>query len=204
MNDTYQERYLAHQAKKKEQLMRSSGITPTQLPKKYAEMTEVLLRHRRSQRIFDSKPISEQELTKVLEAATYAPNSCNRHGIQLKVVTDRTEKSLLGGLLVGGVGWVHRAEAVILFIADPEAYKSPNEKDFMHYCDVGFMAMNMWLLAESMNIGACYINPNIMPVNKQIFTERFGEGIFCGALALGHYEVRSSESEHPELEEIMV
>lgn len=204
MNDTYQERYLAHQAKKKEQLTKSSGVPPIELPQEYAFMTETLLKHRRSQRIFDSKPISEQELTKVLEAATYAPNSCNRHGIQLKVVTDRTEKSLLGGLLVGGVGWVHRAEAVILFIADPEAYKSPNEKDFMHYCDVGFMAMNMWLLAESMNIGACYINPNIMPTNKPIFTERFGEGIFCGALALGHYEVRSSESEHPELEEIMI
>lgn len=203
MTDKYQERYLAHQAKKKEQLT-GIGEAPERLPDTFYNLTKILLVHRRSQRLFNSEPISDEHMEAILSAGTHAPNSCNRHGIQLKVVTDRTEKSLLSGVLVGGVGWCYRAHAIVLFIADPNAYKSPNEKDFMHYCDVGFTAMNLWLTAESLNIGACYINPNIMPVNKQIFTDRFGEGIFCGALALGNYDTRVTKAHYPDLQDIMV
>lgn len=204
MNDIFQERYLDHQAKKKEQLMKSFGVPKVELPKEYQEMTSTLLKHRRSQRIFTSDPINPEHLDAILESATYAPNSCNRHGIQLRVVADRTEKNLLNGILVGGVGWCYRADIIVLFIANPDAYKSPNEKDFMHYTDVGFTAMNMWLTAESFNIGACYINPNIMPTNKPIFTERFGKGIFCGALALGHYYTRVTKPDTPSTDEIML
>lgn len=202
MNDVYQDRYISHQEKKKRQLMFSEGEEKKDLPKSFIQSTEQLLKYRRSQRLFNNKPIEEKDLIKILDAATYAPNSCNRHGIKLKVVTDRTDKSLLNGILVGGVGWVYRADIVILFIADQEAYKSPNEKDFMHFCDVGFTAMNMWLTAESLNVGACYINPNIMPVNKSIFENRFGKGIFCGALALGNYDVRVKKADQPKREEI--
>jgi len=204
MTDAYQERYVRHQAKKKEQLMTSAGETPIRLDDGYKAMTLELLKHRRSQRIFNSEPIGEDILEAIIDSARYAPNSCNRHGVQLKVVKDRTEKSLLNGILVGGVGWCFRADTIVLFIADPDAYKSPNEKDFMHYADVGFTAMNMWLTAEAHNVGACYINPNIMPVNKDIFAQRFGEGVFCGALAFGNYDIRVTESEHPLASEIMV
>lgn len=196
MSDVYQDRYIAHQAKKKEQLMFSKG----EKPKKITDP----IKQRRSQRIFTSTPLDEKIVTKILTAATYAPSSCNRHGIKLKVITDRTEKNLLNGILVGGVGWCYRAHAIILLIADPQAYKSPNEKDFMHYCDAGFTAMTMWLTAESLGVGACYINPNIMPENKALFASRFGEGIFCGALAIGNYDIRVTEADHPTLAEIMI
>ena len=203
MTDIYQSRYLAHQAKKKEQ-MTGQGEEPQHLSEYMPVVAEKLLTHRRSQRLFNSEPIPGEILDKIIGAATYAPNSCNRHGVRLLTVIDRTEKTLLSGILVGGAGWVHRADTVVLFIADPDAYKSPNEKDFMHYCDVGFTAMNMWLMAEAHNVGACYINPNIMPVNKPIFTERFGEGIFCGALALGNYDIRVTRADHPDIENIMI
>lgn len=195
--DKYQERYIAHQAKKKDQLMYSIGEAvdkPTNLID--------LLKYRRSQRVYNTESI-EVELPQILEAACYAPNSCNRHGIELKVITERTDKNLLSGILVGGVGWCYRAQAIVLFMANPEAYKSPNEKDFMHYCDVGFTAMNMWLAAEALDVGAAYINPNIMPENKAIFQERFGNGIFCGALTLGKYDTKATKPEFPQLNEIL-
>lgn len=196
MTDLYQERYLAHQAKKKEQLMFSKGEKPKKI-------TDVI-KQRRSQRIFNAQELADKDLQTILESATYAPNSCNRHGVRLKVVTDRTEKNLLNGILVGGVGWCYRAQAVVLLIADPQAYKSPNEKDFMHYCDAGFTAMNMWLTAEQLGVGACYINPNIMPNNQVLFAERFGHGVFCGALALGHYDIRVHAPDYPNLKELML
>lgn len=211
-NTPYQQRYVKHQARKKEQLMYSKG-QPMHM-RYVPEVFEVLDR-RRSQRVFNNEPITSQEIDQILTAATMSPNSCNRHGVLVRMVSERRSKELLGGLLVGGVGWVHRAHTILLFLADPIAYASPNEKDFMHYCDVGFKAMSMWLVAETLGIGACYINPNLG--NRDIFIKEFGliedfedgrhvtrELVFCGALALGRYDVRPEKAERPSIKEILV
>lgn len=181
---SYQERYQRHQARKKLQL---------------------ILGARRSQRIFTSEAIPEPVFQDILSAATTAPSSCNRHGLKMRVVRERREKELLGGLLVGGVGWIHRADRIILFLADPAAYASPNEKDFMHYCDVGFTALPMWLVAESHGLGVAYINPNL--VDAEVFNTKFGKGlIFCGALVIGNYEKghRPEPSEVGSLKEMLI
>lgn len=204
MIDIYQERYLAHQARKKEQLTHGDTEHCAVWTDDDARLYTNFLRSRRSQRTFNHEPISEHELHTILNASTYAPSSCNRHGIGLRVVRDKPTKELLCGLLVGGVGWVHRADTVVLLMADPEAYKSPNEKDFMHYCDAGFTAMNMWLTAEALNIGCAYINPNIRAENRAYFTSAFGDRIFVGAVALGKYDARPREADHPEVYEVVV
>lgn len=205
MSETpYQGRYVRHQERKKDQLMYSKGLH-MQL-RHVPELFEALDR-RRSQRVFNKEQITALELDQILTAATMSPNSCNRHGVLVRIVSERRDKELLGGVLVGGVGWVHRAHTVILFLADPIAYASPNEKDFMHYCDVGFKAMSMWLVAETLGIGACYINPNLG--NKDVFIKNFGkhedrELIFCGALALGRFDVRPEQAERPAIKDIIV
>jgi hypothetical protein len=82
--------------------------------------------------------------------------------------------------LVGGKDWIEKADKVILFYADMLAYKSPAEKDFMPYLDTGFVAQNIYLICEVLNIACCFVNPN-----------RTGEDLdrngmrFCGAMALG-------------------
>lgn len=198
----YQERYVKHQEKKKRQLMLSEGEKATKLPQDIYG----ILKFRRSQRVFNSEPIAEKDFNKILNAATFSPNSCNRHGIKIKVVTDRREKELLNGILVGGVGWIHRAQYIVLFWADPVAYASPNEKEFMHYCDVGFTAMSMWLMADSMGIGCSYINPNVL--YKDILTVKFGkpDHIFCGALVFGKYDAdkRAIKADPGELNDMML
>lgn len=200
MTTPYQERYLNHQERKKEQITKSIGAN---LPLKLMPEVMEVLDRRRSQRLYTNEPITSDELEVILKAATMSPNSCNRHGVLLKIVSERRDKELLNGLLVGGVGWIHRAHTIILFLADPVAYASPNERDFMHYCDVGFKAMSMWLAAESIGIGACYINPNL--VDKDIFKQRFcGELIFCGALALGRFDKRPAQAERPSIKDILV
>lgn len=143
--------------------------------------------------MFNREEITETELNKILELAEYRPSSCDRRGIELKVVANRDEKDLLSGLLVGGVGWVHRADKILVFKAWQDAYKSPAEKEFMAYIDAGVLAQTLYLIAEAMNIGACYINPNIREENKQFFNERFiGQGYqFCGAIALGKYDKKA-------------
>lgn len=198
--DSYQERYERHQAKKKKQLAFSEG-------EKAECASDVLgaLELRRSQRVFNGQPIDQEIFDNILRVSEIVPSSCNRHGLKMRVISERKDKELLGGLLVGGVGWVHRADKIVLFLADPVAYKSPNEREFMHYCDVGFLAMGMWLAAEQHGIGVSYINPNIS--HKDIFQEKFGhEFIFCGALALGNYDSdkRALKSEDGQVKEMLI
>lgn len=199
-DSVYQERYVEHQARKGAQLsgreeLEAHPITPL--------CVVDALENRRSQRIFTTEPIADYVLERMLEAACMAPSSCNRHGIKIKVVQDRYEKNVLAGLLVGATGWAHRAGALFLFLADKEAYASPNERDFMHYCDVGFTAMSMWLIAEQHDLGAAYINPNL--ANKDAFEFIYGpQYVCCGALAVGPYEGRVQQSPRPSITDILL
>lgn len=185
---TYQERYLRHQQRKKESLTSNFGTQAYEKFKKkdkdsFAKITEA----RRSQRVFNGKEITEQELAYIEEAIRHAPSSCDRKAILSYPVKSRERKELLGGMLVGGVGWIHRADTIILLFADMEAYVNPIERDFMPYLDAGVIIQQVYLSAEVQNIGCCYVNPNIRDQNKHYFEQRFGKGLFCGALALGKY-----------------
>ncbi len=190
LSDKYQERYLAHQKRKAEILRSHYG---TDQFKKYNEEEQKtfieILKSRRSQRAFNREPV---KIAKILELADYRPSSCDRRSIQIKVIESRDEKDLLGGLLVGGTGWVHRADKVLLFLAWKDAYKSPAEKEFMSYIDAGVLAQTLYLICEALNVGSAYINPNIRAENKDFFYNRFiDEGYqYVGAMALGHYDLK--------------
>lgn len=193
MEDIYQQRYLKHQARKAEILKSNYG---TKDFKKYNESEQAvfveILKSRRSQRAFNREPV---EIDKILDLADYRPSSCDRRSIQIKVISTRDEKDLLGGLLVGGTGWVHRADKVLLFLAWEDAYKSPAERDFMRYIDAGCLAQTLYLICEAMNVGAAYINPNIREENQEYFHKRFvPEGFqYCGAMAVGHYDLKHTK-----------
>lgn len=166
MSDEYQERYLAHQRRKREVLIS-------------------LINERHSTRTFSEEPVGEA-LDDLLRAGERAPSSCDRRGVAIHVVADRDSKALLGGVLVGGVGWVHRAPVVLLFMADPQAYKAGDEVTYMPYLDTGAIVGQMYLAVTALGLRCCFINPNIRESNKKHFHGTFGPGIFCGALAVGH------------------
>ena len=167
--DKYQERYTAHQARK-------------------AELLHEIMKERHSSRMFDNRPIDEFELNEMIACVDLCPTSCDRKAISVVLVTDRDEKALLGGVLVGGVGWIHRAPAIVLIFADPIAYKAGNEINFMPYLDGGVAIQQLYLKATSLGLKGCYCNPNIREMNKEHFAKNFGDGIFCGAYAFGYEE----------------
>lgn len=182
--DIYQTRYLAHQKRKKDALTVTSGRKPV---KHDVKKIMTLFKSRRSQRVFNSEPITDEEIKYIEDAMTTSPSSCGRGAVSMEVVSDRQDKEILSGLLVGGVGWVNRADKIILLWADMLAYKNPAEVAFMPYLDAGVYIMAGYLASEALNIGCCYVNPNIRDKNKQFFSERFGNKLFCGALILGKY-----------------
>lgn len=201
-NNKFQNRYLAHQKHKKVQLTSNYGENP---PKKDAQMKnkyKSLIKERRSQRLFNSIDITTDELKYILSCIAESPSSCNRQAIQILCVRARNEKEILGGLLVGGVGWCHRANIIFLLFADPEAYKEKLE--YMPYLDAGVITFNTYLACETIRVGCCFINPNIRLENKDHFEKQFGKKIFCGALAIGHYSKKSKYSPKIDTSELVL
>ena len=161
--------------------------------KKQRDAFFAILEGRKSQRVYNREPITQSELVKTLEMIDKAPSSCGRQGIVYEIHNDRDSKDLLGGLLVGGVGWINRADTIILLFADMLAYKNPAERSNMPYLDAGVIIQQVYLVAEAFNIGCCYVNPNIREQNKDFFNDRFNkkEHLFCGALILGKYDKKA-------------
>jgi len=200
--DKFQKRYLDHQKHKKKQLMNTRGetikINNKNMKKEYLD----LLKNRRSQRIFNAEEITPEEMDYILNCLIESPSSCNRQAISIKIIEDRDSKELLGGLLVGGVGWCHMAKKIILLFTNTEAYKEKLE--YMPYLDSGVLVLNTYLACESLSIGCCFINPNIREENQTIFKNKFGKKTFCGALAIGHYNKKSLYSPKIKKEEILL
>lgn len=165
--DEHQRRYEAHQKRKRATLID-------------------IMRTRHSDRMFDDKPVDDALIAELAEAAQLAPSSCDRHAIEAIAITGRDNKALLGGLLVGGVGWIHRAPTIILLMGDPTAYKAPGETDFMPYLDAGVMTENILLAATAAGLATTYCNPAVREQHRPFFQAAFGTEIFCGAIAVGH------------------
>lgn len=165
--DEFQQRYLKHQKKK-------------------AKILAEIIDERHSERKFGSLSV---DVNPILDALDKVPSSCDRKAVQPMVVETRDEKNILAGLLVGGVGWAHRADKLILLLADPVAYKAGNEIEFMPYLDAGVMVQQALLTATSLGYSACFINPNIREHHKFAFETLFSDKLFCGAIAIGsNYE----------------
>jgi len=190
--DIYQKRYLEHQESKKN--MAATEEKTFYSDSEIAPLFDIMY-NRRSQRLFNSEDVSEEDLVTIINAANAAPSSCNRKAVELKVVESKESIEKLSNLLVGGTGWMKNANKVILLIANMVGYKSPAEVDFMPFLDSGFIAQNIYLACEAIGVGVCFINPNIRTENVSEFNSSFlsEEHKFCGALALGMYNLRESK-----------
>lgn len=175
--DEAQARYLAHQARKKKTLVE-------------------IMRQRHSDRMYDARPIDDHLRETIREAIGLCPSSCDRRGVRAVEVDSRDELALLSGILVGGVGWIHRAPWVLLLFAREETYRAPGEVDYMPFLDAGAVIQQVMLAATDLGLAAAYANPNIRHFNRPHFHKIFGEGIFCGAIAIGHPVPGSPDQVH--------
>lgn len=203
--DLYQNRYLIHQKNKSETLLGGNMIRQDyKYAKEVADTFMEVMENRRSQRIFNKEVV---DVTPILEAMRLAPSSCNRQAISVSLVKDRNSKDILGGLLVGGVGWIHRADTIILLWAVGSAYKATEEIFFMPYLDAGVYIMAAYLAAEVHNIGICFVNPSVRLGNREFFEQKFrphDDLIFCGALAIGMYDKKAIMPKKRSMEEMII
>jgi nitroreductase len=192
--DIYQQRYIEHQERKKKSFISDWGSQKfREYTNKDWEGLRDVFRNRRSQRVFNGEEIRDSDLEKVVNSLSLVPSSCDRKAVNVSIVRERDDKALLGGLLVGGVGWMHRSDKVLLLFADKLAYKNPAEIPYMPYLDAGVVVEHLYLVCEVLNIGCCFVNPNIREQNVQFFNDKFNrkEMIFCGAMVLGKYNKKA-------------
>lgn len=165
----FQKRYENHQKRKKEVL-------------------ELLLQENHSTRVFANTPLPADIISFFLKNGNKCPNSCDRQAITIRAIQDKDLKNLLGGLLVGGVGWIHRAPVIFLFFAYKNAYKGIQEVTYMPYLDTGVVAMHFYTMSCLSGLFGCFVNPNIREYNQNHFYLMFSpsaEMLFTGAFALG-------------------
>ncbi len=191
--DKFQNRYMQHQKRKAESLTSDFGVKVKPYKKKEQEIFFKIMENRCSQRVFNKEEMLPEDLLKIFSAIESAPSSCNRKGVETITILNRDKKDLLSGLLVGGVGWAYRGQVIFLLIANMDAYKNPAERDYMPYLDAGVLTQTIYLAAEALNYGACFVNPNIREENIDFFKKRFEikeNELFCGAVVVGKYELK--------------
>jgi len=76
-----------------------------------------LIRRRYSVRAYDPRPVEEEKLARVLEAACLAPSACNRQPFRIVVVPTRGREEELGR--VYGRPWFVQAPLVLAVCALP-------------------------------------------------------------------------------------
>jgi len=194
--DGYQKRYLSHQKRKINSLLSNYGTTEfRRYNKNEQNVFFEILKTRSSQRCFNDEEVGMEPILKAIELS---PSSCDRKGVLIKVLESREQKEILSGLLVGGVGWIYRANKILLLLANMNCYKNPIEQYNMPYLDAGVIIQTVYLTCESLNYGCCYVNPNIRQENIEFFKNSFSLSdniLFCGALAIGKYDKKHKKYE---------
>jgi nitroreductase len=114
-----------------------------------------VLKTRRVCRSFTGEPVSDEHLTRIIEAARWASSAGNRHIHKFLVVrnpdTIRNIRSVAPGML-------SEPPAAVVILTDAEAARRESiqlELDTANHGDVGTAAMNMLNMAHALGLGAC-------------------------------------------------
>jgi nitroreductase len=109
-----------------------------------------VIKTRRSIRKYSSKPIPEQQLQTIFEAARLAPSAANRQPWRFIVVQDTDRKKALAEA-ADNQTFLSDAAAIVVAIGDPEASANWFEKDTMIALE------HIVLTATSLGYGTCWI-----------------------------------------------
>lgn len=114
-----------------------------------------VIKQRRSIRKWDGLKIKEEEFKQLIEAARWAPSSCNKQPWHFLLTHDKDKILFLSR--IKKQDFVKNAPSCILVLIDLEAYDEIT-KYYFAYLDAGVAVQNILLMAEDINLGACFVN----------------------------------------------
>lgn len=114
-----------------------------------------ILKQRRSIRRWKDIKITKEEFEQLVDAARWAPSSCNRQPCYFILIQDKDRIEFLSKLR--GQDFIKKAPSCILVLINLQAYNELT-KYYFAFLDAGVAIQNMLLMAESMGLGACFVN----------------------------------------------
>lgn len=124
-----------------------------------------IISERRSVRLFDpSKPVEDNQLRQILEAARLAPSSNNTQPWHFVVVRDENTRERISNAAPLGAAackWMRNAPVIIACCGKPDLLKHKSvgqlfDKDFFKV-DITIAAEHIVLAAKELGLGTCWI-----------------------------------------------
>jgi len=121
---------------------------------------------RQSDRAFSNKPIEEDKLMRVLEAARMAPSACNAQPWKMIVVTDQQKRIAIADactsrVLLGMNHFSKQAPLMIVLVEEKANFTSRfgSVVKQIHYphLDLGIVASHICLAAADEDLGSCML-----------------------------------------------
>ena len=112
-----------------------------------------LIHSRRSIRSWSERDVEPDLIDKLLDAARWAPSSCNRQAVRLVVLRDAQCKEAVVGL---NKRFLVRAPVLILVGVDGRLYPSSELTGGVPYLDAGGAIQNMLLAGHSLGLGCLW------------------------------------------------
>lgn len=130
-----------------------------------------LAKNRYSERFFDTKPIEQEKLDRILEAGRLAPTACNYQPQHFYIIRREEAKETLKTV----THFHYNAPVVILVCYDSEiVWRNPADRGFKNYNsgeqDASIAAVNMMYAAEEQGIHTIWIRG---------FDSKTAEHMFC-------------------------
>lgn len=119
---------------------------------------EEAIRRRRSVRSYQDKPVEEEKIEKILEAAHWAPSAGNLQSVEYIIVKDRETKERLAEAAFGQ-GQVSEAPVNIVVCCNfsKVAHYGGRGEDLYSLQESGACIQNLMLTAHSLGLGTCWV-----------------------------------------------
>jgi len=108
-----------------------------------------LIQRRRSGRAFDKRPVAQQTLAQLLEAARWAQSCFNLQPWRFVVCAEPQALEKLQAALAGGNSWAKEAPALIAIVSNEALDKVADDGRKYYLFDTGLAAQNLVLQAVS-------------------------------------------------------
>jgi nitroreductase len=121
--------------------------------------TQDAIKGRRSVRSFDSLPVTDEQVFKIIEAGTMSPSAGNLQDRRFVIVRDRAKKIELAEASLSQM-WMTQAPVIIVVCIRmdimEERYGKRGIENYA-YADAALCAQNMMLAAYDMGLDSCYV-----------------------------------------------
>ncbi|MCK8824324.1 nitroreductase family protein [Fuchsiella alkaliacetigena] len=168
-----------------------------------------IIKNRRSVRKFKNEEVSDEILKKLINAARWAPTSCNRQPWEFIIIAD---KELIEKVRdFRGQKFISDAPYCILVLMNKNLYHYDDESLISYYLnlDAGAAIQNILLMAEYLNLSACWVNladNNLSDEERKEMKELFNipeKMILNTVIPIGYSDFNPNPPGRKDLEEII-